>query len=203
MERLAKSNTEVQSTLGIIVASTNQLDLNETPSVVSSSTLIPKNEQLNEDVLHKLDEPSLSKLVRDENDGKLKRICREASDARSPSSTGPEFMSLEEATSAAYGSARNTDIGCAAEKMNTNGVSARFAYYYDTQGIPIYGNVRNSTRVERLPPLKTMDIKVESDKLIGKEHSGSLIWENLEVTNSDHAKLLQKLKEHAKQLSNR
>ena len=40
-------------------------------------------------------------------------------------------------------------------------------------------------------------------KLIGKEHSGSLIWENLEVTNSDHAKLLQNLKEHAKQLSNR
>jgi hypothetical protein len=115
----------------------------------------------------------------------------------------PEFMSLEDATSAAYGAARNTDIGYAAETMNTNGVLAWFAYYYDTQGIPIYGNVRNSARAERLPPLKTMDIKVESDKLIGREHSGSLIWENLEVTNSDHAKLLQKLKEHATQLSNR
>ena len=30
------------------------------------------------DVLHKLDEPSLSKLVRDEEAGNLKRICREA-----------------------------------------------------------------------------------------------------------------------------
>jgi len=30
------------------------------------------------DVLHKLDEPSLSKLVRDHQDGKLERICSEA-----------------------------------------------------------------------------------------------------------------------------
>ena len=30
------------------------------------------------DVLHKLDEPSLSKLVGDHQDGKLERICSEA-----------------------------------------------------------------------------------------------------------------------------
>jgi hypothetical protein len=30
------------------------------------------------DILQKLDEPSLSKLVRDEEAGKLERICREA-----------------------------------------------------------------------------------------------------------------------------
>ena len=30
------------------------------------------------DVLHKVDEPSLSKLVRDHDDGKLERICSEA-----------------------------------------------------------------------------------------------------------------------------
>ncbi len=30
------------------------------------------------DVLHKFDEPSLNKLVRDHQDGKLERICSEA-----------------------------------------------------------------------------------------------------------------------------
>jgi hypothetical protein len=30
------------------------------------------------DVLHKVDEPSLGKLVRDHEDGKLERICSEA-----------------------------------------------------------------------------------------------------------------------------
>jgi hypothetical protein len=35
------------------------------------------NEKLS-DVLHKLDEPSLSKLVRDHQDGKLEWICSEA-----------------------------------------------------------------------------------------------------------------------------
>jgi hypothetical protein len=30
------------------------------------------------DVLHKMDEPSLSKLVRDHESGKLERICQEA-----------------------------------------------------------------------------------------------------------------------------
>jgi hypothetical protein len=114
-----------------------------------------------------------------------------------------KFMSLEDATSAAYGAARNTDIGYAAETMNTNGVLAWFAYYYDTQGISIYGNVRNSTRVELLPSSKFIDIKVEKNRLIGKEHNGALIWENLQVKQSDHAKLLRKLQEHAKNLSDR
>jgi hypothetical protein len=129
---------------------------------------------------------------------KKEMALRAAARGRAPSPT-PEFMSLEDATSAAYGAARNTDIGYAAETLNTNGVLAWFA----TQGIPIYGNVRNSTRLEPLPPLKTIDIKLENNKLIGKEHSGSLIWENLRVKNSDHAKLLQILEVHAKTLSNR
>jgi hypothetical protein len=110
-----------------------------------------------------------------------------------------EFISLENATSEAYGAARNTDIGLAAERMNTNGVAAWFTYYYQTQGIPIYGNVRNSTRIERVV-FKNIDIKVENDKLVGKEIHGTLIWENLQVKKSDQKRLLKTLKEHAKAL---
>jgi hypothetical protein len=110
-----------------------------------------------------------------------------------------EFISLESATSEAYGAARNTDIGLAAEKMNTNGVLAWFTYYYHTQGIPIYGNVRNSTRVEPVS-FKNIDIKVESNKLVGKEIYGALIWENLQVRKSDQKRLLKMLKQHAQAL---
>ena len=75
---------------------------------------------------------------------------------------------LEVAAQEAYGAARNTEIGLAAEKMNTNGVLAWFAYYYHTKGIPVFGNIRNSTRIE--PVLfRNVDIKQEDGKLIGKE----------------------------------
>jgi hypothetical protein len=106
---------------------------------------------------------------------------------------------LENATSEAYGAARNTDIGLAAERMNTNGVAAWFTYYYQTQGIPIYGNVRHSTRIEPVV-FKNIDIKVENNKLVGKEINGALIWENLQVKKSDQKRLLKILKEHAKAL---
>jgi hypothetical protein len=83
--------------------------------------------------------------------------------------------------------------------MNTNGVLAWFAYYYHTQGIPVYGNVRNSNRIE--PVLfRHVDIKMENDKLIGKEIYSDLIWENMQVRKSDHALLLQKLRDHARAL---
>jgi hypothetical protein len=95
--------------------------------------------------------------------------------------------------------ARNTDIGLAAERMNTNGVAAWFTYYYQTQGIPIYGNVRNSTRIEPVV-FKNIDIKVANDKLVGKEIHGALIWENLQVKKSDQKRLLKILKEHARAL---
>ncbi len=109
------------------------------------------------------------------------------------------FIPLETAAKEAYGAGRHTDIGSAAEKMNTNGVLAWFAYYYHTQEIPVYGNVRNSTRVE--PVLfRNIDIKMENDRLIGKEIYGDLIWENMQVKNSDHGRLLQILRDHARAL---
>jgi hypothetical protein len=109
------------------------------------------------------------------------------------------YISLEEATKEAYGVARSTDIGRTAEAMNTNGVLAWFAWYYHTKEIPVYGNVRNSTRIE--PVLfRNTDIKLENDKLIAKEIYGDLIWENMKVKRSDHARLLAILREHARTL---
>ena len=91
------------------------------------------------------------------------------------------FISLEDATKQAYGAARGTRVGSAAETMNKNGVLVWFAFYYHTMEIPIYGNVRNSTKFE--PVLfRNIDIKMESDKMIGKEIYGDLIWENMQVT---------------------
>jgi hypothetical protein len=111
----------------------------------------------------------------------------------------PAYISFEDATKEAYGAARNTDIGRSAETMNTNGVLAWFAWYYHTQGIPIYGNVRNSTRVE--PVLfRNTDIKMENDRLIAKEIHGGLIWENMQVKKTDHARLLGILRDHARTL---
>ena len=108
-------------------------------------------------------------------------------------------MLFEDAVREAYGAARNTDIGRSAEKMNTNGVLAWFAYYYHTHEIPVYGNVRNSTRVE--PVLfRNIDIKMENDGLIGKEIYGDLIWEHMQVKKSDHARLLKILRDHARAL---
>jgi len=110
-----------------------------------------------------------------------------------------EYMLFEDAVREAYGAARNTDIGRSAEKMNTNGVLAWFAYYYHTHEIPVYGNVRNSTRVE--PVLfRNIDIKMENDGLIGKEIYGDLIWEHMQVKKSDHARLLKILRDHARAL---
>ena len=107
-----------------------------------------------------------------------------------------EYMLFEDAVREAYGAARNTDIGRSAEKMNTNGVLAWFAYYYHTHEIPVYGNVRNSTRVE--PVLfRNIDIKMENDGLIGKEIYGDLIWEHMQVKKSDHARLLKILRDRA------
>jgi hypothetical protein len=109
------------------------------------------------------------------------------------------YISFEEATKEAYGVARNTDIGRSAETMNTNGVLAWFAWYYHTKEISVYGNVRNSTRTE--PVLfRNTDIKRENDKLIAKEIYGDLIWENMKVKRSDHARLLAMLREHARAL---
>jgi hypothetical protein len=110
-----------------------------------------------------------------------------------------EYVSLENATREAYGAARNTDIGLSAERMNTNGVLAWFAHYYHVQGIPVYGNVRDSTRVE--PVLfRHVDIKMENDKLIGKEIYSDLSWENMQVKKSDHARLLKILRDHTRAL---
>jgi hypothetical protein len=109
------------------------------------------------------------------------------------------YMPLEDAVQEAYGAARNTDIGRSAEKMNTNGVLAWFAYYYHTQEIPVFGNVRSSTRVE--PVLfRNIDIKMEKDKLIAKEIYGDVIWENMQVKKSDHERLLGILRDHARAL---
>jgi hypothetical protein len=49
------------------------------------------------------------------------------------------FIPLEQAAKEAYGASRNTDVGLAAETMNTNGVLAWFAYYYHVQQIPFMG----------------------------------------------------------------
>lgn len=115
--------------------------------------------------------------------------------------TDSGFIKLEDATKEAYGAARGNPVGLAAEKMNTNGVLAWFAFYYHTNQIPVYGNVRNSTKFE--PVLfRHIDIKLENDRLIGKEVYGDLIWENMQVKKSDHAKLLAMLEEHAKSLGN-
>lgn len=110
------------------------------------------------------------------------------------------FIPLEVATMEAYGVARATDIGKSAEGMNTNGVLAWFTYYYHTKGIPIYGNVRNSTRVE--PVLfRHIDVKMENDKIIGKENCSDLVWENMKVRKPDHEKLLSLLRVHARELN--
>jgi hypothetical protein len=116
------------------------------------------------------------------------------------STTGqPAYISLEDATREAYGAARNTDIGQSAELMNTNGLLAWFAWYYHTQEIPVYGNVRNSTRVE--PVLfRNTDVKMENGRLIAKEIYGSLIWENMQVRKTDHARLLGIIQDHARTL---
>ena len=115
------------------------------------------------------------------------------------SSDQPAYIPLEDATKEAYGAARDTDIGRSAEKMNTNGVLAWFAYYYHTQEIPVYGNVRNSTRVE--PVLfRNTDIKLEKDRLIAREIYGDLIWENMQVRKTDHARLLGIIRDHARAL---
>ncbi len=112
------------------------------------------------------------------------------------------FISLEDATKEAYGAARGTQVAHAAETMNANGVLAWFTFYYHTKGITIYGNVRNSTKIE--PVLfRHVEIKLENDRLIGKEAYGDLIWENMQVKKSDHARLLTMLQEHAKELPNR
>jgi hypothetical protein len=111
-----------------------------------------------------------------------------------------EFIPLEIATREAYGAARNTEIGRAAETMNTNGVPSWFAWYYHTKEIPVYGNVRNSALRE--PVLfRNVDIKMENDKLIAKEIYGDLIWENMCVKKTDHARLLRQLREHANSLN--
>jgi hypothetical protein len=111
----------------------------------------------------------------------------------------PEYIALEDATREAYGSVRKTDIGLSAEKLNSNGVLAWFAHYYHDHEIPIYGNVRNSTRVE--PVLfRNIDVKMEDGKLIAQEIYGDVIWENMQVTNSDHGRLLKYLRDHARAL---
>lgn len=113
----------------------------------------------------------------------------------------PAYISFEDATKEAYGAARNTDIGRSAETMNKNGVLAWFGWYYHTQSIPVYGNVRNSTRIE--PVLfRNTDIKMENDRLIAKEIYGSVVWENMKVKEKDHARLLGILHDHARALKN-
>jgi hypothetical protein len=116
-----------------------------------------------------------------------------------PDDGQPPFISLEEAIREAHGAARNTDIGLSAEKMNTKGVLTWFAWYYHTRGIPVYGNVRNSTRVE--PVLfRNVDIKMENSRLIAKEIHGDLIWENMQVRKTDQARLLGIIQDHARAL---
>jgi len=98
-----------------------------------------------------------------------------------PDDGQPAFISLEEGTREAYGAAPNTDIGLSAEKMNTNGVLAWFAWYYHTQGITVYGNVRNSTRVE---PVLFRNVDIKSRRLdLGKhesekDRSSAFAWDN-------------------------
>jgi hypothetical protein len=41
---------------------------------------------------------------------------------------------------------------------------------------------------------------MENDRLVGKEIYGDLIWENMQVKNSDHGRLLQILRDHARAL---
>ena len=116
-------------------------------------------------------------------------------------STENLFIPLEDATEETYGLARRTDLGEAAERDNTNGPLAWFAYYYHVQGIPVFGNVRNSARTE--PVLfRHVDIAIDNGKLIAKERYSDLVWENLKVRNSDQARMRQIALDHAKALTN-
>jgi hypothetical protein len=111
-----------------------------------------------------------------------------------------DYIGLEEATREAYGAARGTAIGEAAEKLNSNGVLAWFAFYYHTREIPVFGNVRDSSKFE--PVLfRNIEIKLEDGKLIGREIYGDLVWENMKVKKRDQLRLLALLKEHANDLA--
>jgi hypothetical protein len=98
------------------------------------------------------------------------------------------FIPLEAATKEAYGVARNTDFGLAAER-DEGGALTWFTRCYHEKGIPICGNVRNSTRIE--PVLfRNVHIEIENEKLICKEIYGPIIWENMKVKKTDHERLL-------------
>jgi hypothetical protein len=110
--------------------------------------------------------------------------------------TEEEFIPLEEATSQIYGATRNTELGKSAETMNTNGVLVWYAWYLHTKEIPIYGNVRNSTRREPVQ-FENLDLKMEGTHIVGKKIYGDLIWENMCVGKSDLAAAIKAAIKHA------
>jgi hypothetical protein len=115
-------------------------------------------------------------------------------------STDDLFIPLEDAASETYGLSRHSDIGGQAEKSST-GPLTWFAWYYHVRNIPIFGNVRNSDRIE--PVLfRNADISTENRKLIVKERYSDLVWENLKVRNADQARMRQIAVDHARELAN-
>jgi hypothetical protein len=116
-------------------------------------------------------------------------------------------VSLEEATSKAYGLAMETSPHLAeAAERSLEGFPEHFAqrksvltwfafYFHKVVGIPIYGNMKYSPRIERVN-LQGFDIVMDGQKLIATEIHGNRVWESMFVKRADLKRALDKIKAH-------
>lgn len=108
-----------------------------------------------------------------------------------------EPISLYEAASLSYGETRGTVISEMAEHRSDSPLFWYVFHFFVVSEIPVYGNVKFSSRRERVPTIKGFTPELRGNQIILKDIYGNKDWENLAIDPADLIKAFESLRQTA------